>query len=407
MPPKQEGRLVADQRQREQEGKSWKSASTLERQRKRARDRAQGAEKGAAKGAALGPGKGKAKDKSQPKGKGSKVPEKGKDKSQPKGKGAKGLDKGKQGPGGKAGKAEAGPAGQPPPPPPSPRQRGGVDIGAQNYPAPKKAGPRQPPVPPSPKRAGTCPSEPSPADSVKTDPEAEEASPPGLRKEQASGHKDVPISGRGQSYQDAPRFSEPALRADTGAPPRANKGPNKMVPSPSPDSSDKEMESKTASPTNSPERLRGEAASGHRTITLENTLAREAEPAEMAVERATTPEGLPPRHADDGAAVSKGSAPPNRGGAPGAMEVDEPTSPARVVALSFQGSSDSEDTKSSSSSPTQGADGEGPVLRLREAVHEPPRGRSPQVVVRRYQGARNQGARNRSGRSQEFHRPPK
>ena len=45
---------------------------------------------------------GKAKDKSQPKGKGSKVPEKGKDKSQPKGKGAKGLDKGKQGPGGKS-----------------------------------------------------------------------------------------------------------------------------------------------------------------------------------------------------------------------------------------------------------------------------------------------------------------
>ena len=289
------------------------------------------------------------------------------------------------------------------------------------------------------------------ADSVKTDPEAEEASPPGLRKEQASGHRDVPISGRGQSSQDAPRFSESkeewqeselatssaddptfaltphpeeplpqedapapaetsspmAMRADTGAPPRANKGPNKMVPSPSPDSSDKEMESKTASPTDSPERLRGEAASGHRTITLENPLAREAEPAAMAVERATTPEGLPPRHAEDGAVVPKGSAPPNRGGAPGAMEVDEPTSPARVVALSPQGSSDSEDTKSSSSSPTQGADGEDPVLRLREAVHEPPRGRSPQVVVRRYQGARNQGARNRSGRSQEFHRPPK
>ena len=206
-----------------------------------------------------------------------------------------------------------------------------MDIGAQNYPAPKKAGPRQPPVPPSP------------------------------RKEQASGHRNVPISGRGQSSQDAPRFSEPkeewqeselatssaddptfaltphpeeplpqedapapaetsspmALRADTGAPPRANKGPNKMVPSPSPDSSDKAMESKTASPTDSPERLRGEAASGHRTITLENPLAREAEPAAMAVERATTPEGLPPRHAEDGAAVPKGSAPPNRGGAPG------------------------------------------------------------------------------------------
>ena len=211
--------------------------------------------------------------------------------------------------------------------------------------------------------------------------------------------------------EDAPAPAETsspmALRADTGAPPRANKGPNKMVPSPSPDSSDKEMESKTASPTASPERLRGEAASGHRTITLENPLAREAEPAAMAVERATTPEGLPPRHAEDGAAVPKGSAPPNRGGASGAMEVDEPTSPARVVALSPQGSRDSEDTKSSSSSPTQGADGEGPVLRLREAVHEPPRGRSPQVVVRRYQGARNQGARNSSGRSQDFHRPPK
>ena len=76
------------------------------------------------------------------------------------------------------------------------------------------------------------------------------------------------------------------------------------------------------------------------------------------------------------------------------MEVDEPTSPARVVALSPQGS---EDTKSSSSSPTQGADGEGPVLRLREAVHEPSRGRSPQVVVRRYQGARNQQEIDREG----------
>ena len=46
MGPKKEGRLVEDQRQREQAGLSWKSASTLERQRKRARDRQKGQNKG-------------------------------------------------------------------------------------------------------------------------------------------------------------------------------------------------------------------------------------------------------------------------------------------------------------------------------------------------------------------------
>ena len=468
MPPKQEGRLVADQRQREQEGKSWKSASTLERQRKRARDRAQGAEKGAAKGKDPGPGKGKAKDKSQPKGKGSKGPEKGKDKSQPKGKGSKGPDKGK-GPGGKSGKAEAGPARQPPPPPPSRRQRGGEDIGPQNYPAPKKSGPRQPPVPPSPKRAKPEPepappspplSETSPADSVKTDPEAAEASPSGLRGEQASGHKDAPTSGRGHSSEDAPPLSgltkeelpeksagdssqglrqelatssaddaafaltphpeEPlpqeefapapadtaanplASEAETGVPVRAYTGPNKMEPSPCQDSSDKEMESKTdTSPANSPEGLRGAEASGHRATSLETPLAREAEPVEMAVERATTLQNLPPRHEEANAAVPRGNSPPTRGEEPGDMVVDEMASPARIVVLSPQGSS-SDGTESSSSGPVRGAEESGPVLRLREAEQEQARGRSPQVVVRRYQGARN-----RAGRSQELHRPPK
>ena len=84
MGPKREGRLVEDQRQREQAGLSWKSASTLERQRKRARDR----QKGQNKGQDQGLGKGKSKDK-------AKGQEKGKDP-----KGAKGpKDGGKQGKG--------------------------------------------------------------------------------------------------------------------------------------------------------------------------------------------------------------------------------------------------------------------------------------------------------------------
>ena len=101
MGPKKEGRLVEDQRQREQAGLSWKSASALERQRKRARDR----QKGQNKGQDQGLGKGKSKDK-------AKGQEKGKDP-----KGAKGpKDGGKQGKGKEV-------ARKPPPPPPSPRAK--------------------------------------------------------------------------------------------------------------------------------------------------------------------------------------------------------------------------------------------------------------------------------------------
>ena len=132
MGPKREGRLVEDQRQREQAGLSWKSASTLERQRKRARDR----QKGQNKGQDQGLGKGKSKDK-------AKGQEKGKDP-----KGAKGpKDGGKQGKGKEV-------ARKPPPPPPSPRATQAADssIGPQNFPAPVKSGPRRQPPPPPPQK---------------------------------------------------------------------------------------------------------------------------------------------------------------------------------------------------------------------------------------------------------------
>ena len=67
MAPKQEGRLVDDQRRREEAGLSWKSASTLDRQRKRAWDR-----KGKGKGPAQqGPANGQAKGDQKGKDKGA------------------------------------------------------------------------------------------------------------------------------------------------------------------------------------------------------------------------------------------------------------------------------------------------------------------------------------------------
>ena len=186
MGPKQEGRLVHDQRKREQEGKSWKSASTLERQRKRAWDRQKGQGKDQ-----QDPDKGKSKDKTKG--------QKGKD---PKGaKGSKaGVDKGKR--------KDA--VRVPPPPPPSFRAKSSMDpaIGPQNFKAPAKSGPkRQPPTPPA-KRSKAEKSENSSEPSglsVKEElPEAPAGnSPQGLRQEVATSSADAP------AFAHAPNPEEP------------------------------------------------------------------------------------------------------------------------------------------------------------------------------------------------------
>ena len=128
MAPKKEGRLVEDQRRREDAGLSWKSASTLERQRQRARNRKG---KGQEKGKDKGPDKGKGKDHKGPaKGKGSKTPAKGPEAQV---KGAKGQ-------------ADT-PAPSTPRVPPAPPPRRNVslaDVGPQGFPAPRKAGARMP-----------------------------------------------------------------------------------------------------------------------------------------------------------------------------------------------------------------------------------------------------------------------
>ena len=148
------------------------------------------------------------------------------------------------------------------------------------------------------------------------------------------------------------------------------------------------MESNTdTSPANSPEGLRGAEASGHRATSLETPLAREAEPVEMAVERATTLQNLPPRHEEADAAVPRGNSPPTRGEEPGDMVVDEMASPARIVVLSPQGSS-SDGTESSSSGPVRGAEESGPVLRLREAEQEQARAGGGTAVPRRKKQSR-------------------
>ena len=198
MGPKQEGRLVHDQRRREQEGKSWKSASTLERQRKRAWDRQKGQGKDQPD-----PGKGKSKD--QAKG------QKGKDP-----KGAKGSKAG-------AVKGKGKDAVRIPPPlPPALRARSSTDpaIGPQNFKAPVKSGPKRQPPPPPAKRSKAEKSEPSsepsptsPANpqnspsglSVKEElPEAPAGnSPQGLRQEVATGSADAP------AFAHAPNPEEP------------------------------------------------------------------------------------------------------------------------------------------------------------------------------------------------------
>ena len=176
MGPKKEGRLVEDQRQREQAGLSWKSAS---RQRKRARDR----QKGQNKGQDQGLGKGKSKDK-------AKGQEKGKDP-----KGAKGpKDGGKQGKGKEV-------ARKPPPPPPSPRAKRAADssIGPQNFPAPVKSGPRRQPPPPPPKRVKKERSDAS-SESATSPADPPQTSPKGLRVKE-----EVPGAPAGDQFQSQGR----------------------------------------------------------------------------------------------------------------------------------------------------------------------------------------------------------
>ena len=173
MGPKQEGRLVHDQRRREQEGKSWKSASTLERQRKRAWDRQKGQGKDQPD-----PGKGKSKD--QAKG------QKGKDPKKAKGSKA-GAVKGK-------GKDAVR---IPPPPPPAPRARSSTDpaIGPQNFKAPVKSGPKRQPPPPPAKRSKAEKSEPS-SERSPTSPAGPQNSPSGL-----SVKEELPEAPAGNSPQ--------------------------------------------------------------------------------------------------------------------------------------------------------------------------------------------------------------
>ena len=75
------------------------------------------------------------------------------------------------------------------------------------------------------------------------------------------------------------------------------------------------------------------------------------------------------------------------------------------MVIASRGHTDAEETSESESSGSSSQDPAEAVVapaNANEAQEEPARGRSPRIVVRRYQGSRN-----RAGMSQEPHRPLK